>query len=120
MALREESSLDEGYWKDFLVEFYERQREQAAERSGFSKVFEMAKSWVTSLGVSKWAYGVGLAYAAITVIYLLTPNEVEIENMTVAPIRREVAPKLLAHPSKQLNKLDFSPTANGLSGEQVF
>lgn len=69
LALRRDERPEEGYWQDFLCEFHHRQRQQTAERSGFSGFMERISSWVSDLGPSKWAYGAGLAYATATVAF---------------------------------------------------
>ena len=119
MALRREERPDEGYWKEFLCDFHQRQREQAVRKSGAVAVLDRAKSWFRELGPSKWAYGAGLAYAAVTVGFLLTPREVEFLNTPAAPVNRQVIPDKII-PAEQLDQLDLSPSKQGNAGEQVF
>jgi hypothetical protein len=119
MALRREERPDEGYWKDFLTEFHQRQREQAVRKSGPAALIERAKAWFTQLGPSKWAYGAGVAYAAFTVGFLLMPREVEFENAPAAPVNHQVTPENSV-PAEQLDHLDLDPSTQGSAGEQVF
>lgn len=120
MALRREERPDEGYWKDFLCEFHQRQREEAARKSGFTAAFGKAKEWFDNLGPSKWAYGAGLAYAAIAIGAILRPKPMDVEqSMPTAPVNHH-APIEQTVPMEQLDKLDLDPSTQGASGEQVF
>lgn len=119
MALRREERQDEGYWKDFLCEFHQRQREESVKRSGMAASLERVKAWFADLGPSKWAYGAGLAYAAVTIGFLLTPREVPLENTPAVPASHQATPKQTA-PVEQLDQLDLSPSKQGSAGEQVF
>lgn len=120
MALRREERPDEGYWKDFLCEFHQRQREDAAKRSGLSAMAERAKEWFGNLGPSKWAYGAGLAYAAVAIGALLSPKSPDIEHsMPTTPVNRQVPIEKPVR-AEQLNQLDLSPSTQGAAGEQVF
>ena len=120
MALRRDERPDEGYWKDFLTEFHQRQREQAAEKSAAAAAFERMKAWFGEMGPSKWAYGAGLAYAAVTIGFLLTPKSVDYVNPSMTPVNHEVKPKEAKAPVEQLDQLDLSPSTQGTAGEQVF
>lgn len=119
MALRREERPDEGYWKDFLCEFHQRQREEAVNKAGLMGAFEQAKAWFANLGPSKWAYGAGLAYAAVTIGFLVLPRDVELEYAPATPVKHEVLPGKIA-PVEQLDQLDLSPSTQGSAGEQVF
>ena len=136
MALRREERPDEGYWKDFLCEFHQRQREEAVNKSGLMGVFEQAKAWFANLGPSKWAYGAGLAYAAVdllrnyqvhlayaavTIGYLSfgLSRDAEMDYAPATPVKHEVLPGKNA-PVEQLDHLDLSPSTQGTAGEQVF
>ena len=119
MALRRDERPNEGYWRDFLSEFHQRQREQAVRKTGIAASLSRAKLWFSDLGPSKWAYGAGLAYAAVTVGFLLTPQKVEFENAMPSPVKHEVVPDKVV-PAEQLDQLDLNPSKQGSSGEQVF
>jgi len=119
MALRREERPDEGYWKDFLCEFHQRQREEAARKSGVSLIAERAKEWFGNLGPSKWAYGAGLAYAAVAVGLLLSPKPADIEGSAPTPVNHQT-PMDKPVRAEQLNQLDLSPSTQGAAGEQVF
>jgi len=119
MALRREERPDEGYWKDFLSEFHQRQREEAVRTSGLLGKLEGARSWFTDLGPSKWAYGAGLAYAAVTIGFLTLPRGMEYNSPAPTPVNRQFTPDP-ALPTEQLDQLDLSPAGQGSAGEQVF
>ena len=119
MALRREERPDEGYWKEFLSEFHQRQREEAVRKSGLPGMLEDARNWFTNLGPSKWAYGAGLAYAAVTIGFLMLPRGTEYKTSAPTPVNREFTPDS-ALPTEQLDQLDLSPAGQGSAGEQVF
>jgi hypothetical protein len=119
MALRREERPDEGYWKEFLSEFHQRQREEAVRKSGLLGKLEDARNWFTNLGPSKWAYGAGLAYAAVTIGFLTLPRGTEYNIPASTPVNRQFTPAP-ALPTEQLDQLDLSPEGQGAAGEQVF
>jgi len=118
LALKRLERPEEGYWQDFLCEFHQRQREQAAMKSGLADFFNRVSAWFADLGPSKWAYGAGLAYATATVVFFLTPQGVEVQHAPASPVNYQVVPK--APPVEQLDELDLSPSTQGSVGEQVF
>jgi hypothetical protein len=119
MALRREERPDEGYWKEFLSDFHQRQREEALKKSGLIGKLEDASNWFSNLGPSKWAYGAGLAYAAVTVGFLMLPRETEYNHSAPVPVKREYSPES-SLPTEQLDQLDLSPSGRGKAGEQIF
>lgn len=119
MALRREERPDEGYWKEFLSEFHQRQREEAVKKSGLLGRLQQTHDWFANLGPSKWAYGAGLAYAAVTIAFLTLPRGVEYEHAPAAPVNRQFVPREGVR-SEQLDQLDLSPAVQGSAGEQVF
>lgn len=119
LALKRDERPEEGYWQDFLCEFHQRQREQAAKESGVSALFQRFSQWLSDLGPSKWAYGAGLAYAAVTVAFFLSPKGVDVEKVPAAPVNYQVVPTP-APAVEQLDQLDLSPSTQGSAGEQVF
>lgn len=119
LALRRDERPEEGYWQDFLCEFHHRQRERAVLQSGPKAFFSKMSAWISEMGPSKWAYGAGLAYAAVTVAFFLMPRDVEVENAPVSPVNYQVVPSP-APTVEQLNQLDLSPSTQGSAGEQVF
>ncbi len=120
LALKRNERPEEGYWQDFLCDFHRNQREQAVKKSGLASFAGRAASWFSDLGPSKWAYGAGLAYAAVTVAFFLTPRDVVKENSPVSPVNYQVVPAPAPPSVQQLHQLDLSPTTQGDIGEQVF
>jgi hypothetical protein len=118
LALKRHEGPEEGYWQDFLCEFHQRQREQAVMKSGLTEFFGRASAWFSDLGPSKWAYGLGLAYATAIVVFFLTPQGVEVQHAPVSPVNYQVVPVTPA--VEQLDELDLSPSTQGSVGEQVF
>jgi hypothetical protein len=119
LALKRHERPEEGYMQDFLREFHHRQRERAVVKSGLSNSFERLTSWISDMGPSKWAYGAGLAYAAIAGLMLLNPRGVQVENIPTSPVNYQVVPSP-APAVEQLDQLDLSPSTQGSTGEQVF
>jgi hypothetical protein len=117
LALKRAEHPDAEYWQEFICEFHQNQREQSAKKSGLANVIGFVSNWFSDLGPSKWAYGVGVAYAAVTVAFLLTPRGVVTEG---APPSRVNLERVSAPQVEQLKQLDLSPLTQGNSGEQVF
>lgn len=117
LALKREERPEEAYWQDFLCEFHQRQREQAVKKTGPSGLINKATEWLSDLGPAKWAYGAGLAYAAITVGYFLAPDTISDSPAPTVPVHRVVEPIV---PTEQLDHLDLSPSTEGTAGEQIF
>lgn len=120
LALKRDERHDAAYWQDFLCEFHQKQREQAVRKSVFSNFFGHVSGWFVDLGPAKWAYGAGLAYAAVTVAFFLTPPTVVTESAPASPASYQVVPALAPSPVEQLDQLDLSPSTQGNSGERVF
>lgn len=120
LALKRDERPEEGYWRDFLCEFHQSQREQAVKRSGLVNLFGSISAWFSDLGPSKWAYGAGMAYAAVTVAFFLTPRDVVKESTPASAVNYQVVPAPTPPTVEQLNQLDLSPSTQGNSGEQVF
>lgn len=120
LALKRDERPEEGYWQDFLCEFHQTQREQAVKQSGFSNLFSGVSAWFSDLSPSKWAYAAGMAYAAVTIAFFLTPRDVEKENAPPTPVNYQIIPAATPPGLEQLKQLDLSPTTQGDVGEQVF
>ncbi|MES2922597.1 MAG: hypothetical protein V4819_13680 [Verrucomicrobiota bacterium] len=117
LALKRAEHPDAEYWQEFICEFHQNRREQSVKKSGLANVFGLMSSWFSDLGPSKWAYGVGVAYAAVTVVFLLTPRAVVTEGAPASPAKFERVPTPQV---EQLKQLDLSPLTQGNAGEQVF
>jgi len=120
LALKRHERPEEGYWQDFLCEFHQKQREQAAKKSGLTNFFSQAGEWLSEMSPSKWAYGAGLAYAAVMVAFFLVPREPAKPTTPVTPVNLQVIPAPAPPALEQLNQLDLSPSTQGNIGEQVF
>lgn len=120
LALKANERPEAGYWQDFLCEFHQKQREQAVRTTGLRAWYNQAAGWFSDLGPSKWAYGMGVAYAAATAAFILTPREAMKENVPVSPVNYQVVPASIPPAIQQLNQLDLSPSTQGTPGEQVF
>lgn len=119
LALRRGECPEEGYWQDFLCEFHHRQRERAVAQSGLKAFYGRLSTWISGMGPSKWAYSAGLAYATVTVAFILMPREAGVENAPSSPVNYQVVPAP-APTVEQLDQLDLSPSTQGSVGEQVF
>ena len=119
LALKRHERPEDGYWQDFLCEFHQSQREQSVKKTGLMSFGGWVSGWFSDFGPSKWAYGAGVAYAAVTVAFFLTPPKAGVENSPVAPVNYQVVPAP-APAVEQLKQLDLSPLTQGNAGEQVF
>jgi hypothetical protein len=120
LALKRAEHPDSEYWQDFICEFHQNQREQSVSKSGLANVIGVMTGWLTDLGPSKWAYGAGVAYAAVTVAFLLTPRGVVTESVPASHVNFQVVPATNSPQVEQLKQLDLNPLTQGNGGEQVF
>ena len=120
LALKRDERPEEGYWQDFLCEFHHNQRQQAVKHSGLMSFAGRASEWFSDLGPSKWAYGAGLAYAALMLSFVLTPRPAVKEGTPVTPVSFQVVSPQAPPKVEQLNQLDLSPSTQGSAGEQIF
>ncbi len=120
LALKRDERPEEGYWQDFLCEFHQNQREQAVKKSAMMSLVDRATAWFSDIGPSKWAYGAGLAYAALTVAFILTPREGVRDAAPMTPVNYQVVQPSAPPQVEQLNQLDLSPSSQGSAGEQTF
>lgn len=120
LALKHTEHPDAEYWQEFICEFHRNQRENSVKKSGLTNFITFMFSWFSDLGPSKWAYGAGVAYAAVTVAFFLTPNDVVTESAPASHVNFQVIPAPAPPTVGQLNQLDLSPSTQGNAGEQVF
>jgi len=120
LALKRIERPDAEYWQDFICEFHQNQREQLVKKSGLRSLFEAVFDWFSDLGPSKWAYGVGVAYAIVTIAFFLKPHGVVTESAPATPVNFQVVPATAPPAVEQLHQLDLSPSTQGNAGEQVF
>jgi len=119
LALKRDERPEDGYWGDFLCEFHHHQRARVVEKSGLSAMTGHFFEWLGNLGPSKWVYGAGVAYATLTISFILAPRDTELEKPSSSRVNYQVVPAP-APPAEQLNQLDLSPSTQGDAGEQVF
>jgi hypothetical protein len=120
LASKRTEHPDAAYWQEFVCEFHQNQREQSVKKSGVANALDVVSNWFSDLGPSKWAYGAGMAYAAVTVAFLLTPRSVVTEGVPASHVNFQVVPAPAAPQVEQLKQLDLSPSTPGDAGEQVF
>lgn len=75
LRLKRYEQPSEEYFEEFVDEFHRRQREDLLKCSARSLFAERVTVWLREMGMAKWAYGVGLAYAALMVGFLLWPRD---------------------------------------------
>lgn len=120
LALKGTERPNPEYWQEFICEFHQRQREQTVRKSRLTGFICFMSGWFSDLGPSKWAYAAGVAYAAVTVAFFLTPQKVVTEGMPASHATFEVVPAPTPAATQQLKELDLSPLIQGAEGEQVF
>ena len=120
LALKRAEHPDGEYWQQFICEFHQDQRELSVKKSGLANFVGAVSHWFSDLGPSKWAYGAGVAYAAVTIAFLLTPRGVVTESAPASHV--DFQKVILSAPPQveQLKQMDLSPFSQGSSGEQVF
>ena len=74
IALKRYESPSDEYFEEFLEEFHHRQREDVLKRSARSLFMERLSVWFKELGMAKWAYGAGVAYAALMIGFVAWPK----------------------------------------------
>ena len=91
LALKRHERPEEGYFDGFLREFHQRRRAEEAQQRGLAGWWKKASAWVSDLGASKWAYGAGLAYAAVMALLLLAPEGGQVQpGPAPTPVGHEV------------------------------
>ena len=105
---------------DFLREFHMRRREEAMAERGLGAWWQRFAGWMSGAGTSKWAYGAGLAYAAVLFAFVIAPREQVTEGPELKPASLIVPAEPADTGVQQLNELDLRPTSEGSTGEQEF
>lgn len=107
---------------DFLREFHMRQREEALTERGVGAMWSRFTGWLSEPGASKWAYGAGLAYAAVLIAFMTGERPVDMDGLNSVPTSHQIV--VPANPAaagvQQLDELDLRPTSEGSTGEQEF
>ncbi|MBK1825990.1 hypothetical protein [Haloferula rosea] len=120
LSLKRHERPPEGYMDDFLREFHQRRREEAMEERGLARQWKQFVQWLTEPGMAKWAYGGGVAYAAVLAIVMTAPKASETESLVPAAIDHRVVAPAPVIPQSQLDELDLRPGSEGSLGEQEF
>lgn len=74
LRLKRYEQPSDRYFEEFVDEFHRRQREDLLKCSARSLFAERVTVWLREMGMAKWAYGAGLAYAALMAGFLLWPK----------------------------------------------
>jgi hypothetical protein len=121
LAQRREYDPDAQYWQQFLCEFHHGQREREMRKSGISGLALRFTRWISEMGITRFAYGVGLTYAGVTAAYLLTPPTIGRERLAPTPASYRVVPASTFQPGiQQMDSLDLAPSGEISVDEQVF
>ncbi|MBB5353104.1 hypothetical protein HNR46_003357 [Haloferula luteola] len=89
LALKRHERPPEGYMEDFLREYHQRRVADGGRGDQGSTWWKRLASWFSEQGMSRWAYGAGLAYAAMVAIVLVVPRHQATES---------IAPEAISHP----------------------
>lgn len=117
-ASRRDLKMGDAYWQNFLGEFHRKEREKAAKRPGWLVGMSELLQRFSELGPTKWAYAGGLAYAAVTAAFLLTPREASVHMPLATPVRYETVPAPVVHPPVEPDELDLLRPLEKITGER--
>lgn len=104
---------------DFLREFHMRRREEAMTEKGFSALWSRFTGWLSEPGMSKWAYGGVVAYAAVMIAFMTGERPLEVEGLTTTPVKHQIVEPVTTG-VQQLDELDLRPSSSGSTGDQEF
>lgn len=106
--------LGDDYWQDFICEFHHRQRARSRPVTGVRGFWRRFDRMVGDSGPGKWAYGAGLAYAALSVCFLLFPSEPQSTGHGQVPVHHlRVPPPWEAQAAK-----NAAPAAQEREGDE--
>jgi hypothetical protein len=122
LSLKRHERPPEGYMDDFLREFHMRRREEAMSERGFGAWWSRFTGWLSEPGASKWAYGAGMAYAAILIAFMAGERPLDREGLNLKPVNHQIVVPVqpAAAGVQQLGELDLRPDSAGSTGEQEF
>jgi hypothetical protein len=103
---------------DFLREFHMRRREEAMAEKGLRVLWSRFTGWLSDPGMSKWAYGGVVAYAAVMIAFMAGERPLDVEGLNTTPVMHQVVPTPPA--VQQLEELDLRPSSLGSTGDQEF
>lgn len=102
ISLKRYETPPEEYFEDFLQEFQQRRKADAARCSPFQTFLERMTTRFREAGSLKWVAGIGIAYAAVMAALLLWPahhSSPEDPNLSPASYEPEVKPTPKPDPS---------------------
>jgi hypothetical protein len=105
---------------DFLREFLHRRVEEAVNGRKADGLWQSVVEWFRDPGLGRWAYGAGLAYAAVFAVMLMFPKGQQQQALPTEAIDHQVIVPVEQPNATHLQELDFRATTEGLSGEQEF
>jgi hypothetical protein len=120
LAQRRHEGPPPEYWQEFLQEFHRSQQQQTHQKSAFARWASSLSQRFAELGSTKWAYACGLAYAAVTAAFLLTPRDAAPQALSPTPVNYETVitpiPELNepARSAELLTPLPALPSAPGV------
>ena len=120
LALKRHEKPPEGYMEDFLREFHMRRREEAMHGGARRPLWERFTEWLAEPGLAKWAYGAGVAYAAVLAVVLAVPRAQPTDAPALQPVSHPVVAPAEDDTPTQLGELDLRPSSEGMLGEQEF
>lgn len=120
LSLKRHERPPEGYMEDFLREFHMRRREEAMQKGSRTGLWERFTAWLAEPGLAKWAYGAGVAYAAVLAVVVSLPKGQEVDQPSLQPVSHPVVEPLETAAPTQLDELDLRPSSEGKLGEQEF
>ena len=106
--------------EDFLREFHHRRVEEAVYGKSATGLWARVRNWFAEPGLARWAYGAGVAYAAVLAVMLVIPKGVETAPVTSEPVSHEVVMPVDQVVPTQLQEFDLRPSTEGVTGDQEF
>lgn len=120
LALKRHEKPPEDYMEDFLREFHIRRREEAMQGGARRSLWARFTEWLAEPGLAKWAYGAGVAYAAVLAVVISLPRGQEVQQPALQPVSHPVMVPAADDVPTQLGELDLRPSSEGTLGEQEF
>ena len=86
LKLKRYENPPSGYMNDFVSEFHRRQRALQIQKTRPEHTWVGFKQWFADLGMSRWIYGGGLAYACLVLWLLVSPEQTNKNEANFAPV----------------------------------
>ncbi len=87
IGLKKYEQPDEAYFDDFLIEFQQRQRAEMLKTTARGLLIERVRAWFTEFGSLRWVMGAGAAYAAVSLVFFLLPDQSEDTMLTSTAVQ---------------------------------